>query len=251
MKIGYARVSTEEQNLDLQITALKAAGCDVLHKDHGISGASLFRPGLRAALAAAHAGDVIVVWRLDRLGRSLTHLVSVIEELGERGIQFASLTEYIDTRSSGGMLMFHMMAALAQFERSLISERTRAGVAAARQRGVRLGRPKSVTDAQVARARDLLQHMHFGQVAEMLSLHPTTLQRHLKNHPVARCDMPYPGLVGACGLSDSRRLGAGTPFTILSPDQESSARRPQIENSPTAFADLRNHRTRFSRLARK
>ncbi|CAJ0809115.1 hypothetical protein LMG19083_04848 [Ralstonia psammae] len=142
MKIGYARVSTEEQCLDLQLTALKSAGCDRILSDHGASGARFDRPGLKEALDLAQDGDTVLVWRLDRLGRSLSDLVQVVGGLGTRGVEFVSLTESIDTRSSTGMLMFHMIAALAQFERSLISERTRAGMAAARTRGAKIGRPR-------------------------------------------------------------------------------------------------------------
>lgn len=143
MKIGYARVSTEEQHLDLQLLALQAAGCDTILSDHGVSGSRFDRPGLHDALSVAQAGDTLVVWRLDRLGRSLSHLVEVVSNLGRHNIEFISLTESIDTRSSTGMLMFHMIAALAEFERSLISERTRAGMAAARARGVKIGRPST------------------------------------------------------------------------------------------------------------
>ncbi|WP_080431511.1 recombinase family protein [Burkholderia ubonensis] len=142
MKIGYARVSTEEQCLDLQLSALKAAGCDTILSDHGVSGSRFDRPGLHEALRIAQVGDTLLVWRLDRLGRSLRHLLEAVNSLGQRGVEFASLTERIDTRSSTGMLMFHMIAALAEFERSLISERTRAGMAAARARGAKIGRPK-------------------------------------------------------------------------------------------------------------
>lgn len=144
MKIGYARVSTDEQCLDLQLAALKRAGCDTILSDHGMSGSRFDRPGLQEALKMAKAGDALVVWRLDRLGRSLNHLVEVVNSLGKQRIEFVSLTESIDTRSPTGMLMFHMIAALAEFERSLISERTRAGMAAARARGAKIGRPRAV-----------------------------------------------------------------------------------------------------------
>ncbi|OXJ22028.1 DNA resolvase [Burkholderia sp. HI2714] len=144
MKIGYARVSTEDQSLDLQLMALQAAGCDTILSDHGVSGSRFDRPGLHEALSIVQTGDALVVWRLDRLGRSLGHLVEVVGGLGQRNIEFISLTESIDTRSPTGMLMFHMIAALAEFERALISERTRAGMAAARVRGAKLGRPKAI-----------------------------------------------------------------------------------------------------------
>lgn len=152
MKIGYARVSTEEQKMDLQIEALKEAGCEHIFEDHGVSGRTFERQGLDAALAALKKGDMLIVWRLDRLGRSLAKLIELMEELGSKGIEFRSLSESIDTSSSGGRLVFHMMAALAEFERSLISERTRAGMQAAREKGRHLGRPPSLTTEQVDQA---------------------------------------------------------------------------------------------------
>lgn len=152
MKIGYARVSTEEQKMDLQMEALRRAGCENIFEDHGVSGKSFERHGLDAALAALKQGDMLVVWRLDRLGRSLAKLIELMEELGNKGIEFRSLSESIDTSSSGGRLVFHMMAALAEFERALISERTRAGMQAARQKGRHLGRPPSLMPQQVDQA---------------------------------------------------------------------------------------------------
>jgi DNA invertase Pin-like site-specific DNA recombinase len=131
-KIGYARVSTDEQNLSLQIDALKAVGCEKIFSDQGISGSLASRPNLNRALRTLRPGDKLVVWRLDRLGRSLVNLIQLLDQLGEKGVRFHSLNENIDTTSSGGRLVFHMMAALAEFERTLISERTRAGMAAAR-----------------------------------------------------------------------------------------------------------------------
>jgi DNA invertase Pin-like site-specific DNA recombinase len=177
MKIGYARVSTEEQNLGLQISALTLASCDVLFQDHGISGATFSRPGLDAALVRLDEGDTLVVWRLDRLGRSLSNLVELIEGLNKRGVQFQSLTESINTTSSGGMFMFHMMAALAQFERSLISERTRAGMKAARDRGQHIGRQPSLTQEQCKEALFLLTEGSAVDVAAKFNVHPRTLQR--------------------------------------------------------------------------
>ncbi|WP_080404081.1 recombinase family protein [Burkholderia ubonensis] len=176
-KIGYARVSTEDQSLDLQMKALVDARCDLLFSDHGMSGISRSRPGLTAALEALSEGDIFVVWRLDRLGRSLSHMVTLIEQLGRRSIEFVSLTEHIDTRSSGGVLMFHMMAALAQFERSLISERTRAGLAAAKERGSRLGRPSAMTPEQQEQARNRLVFESVETVARIYGIHPRTLRR--------------------------------------------------------------------------
>lgn len=177
MKIGYARVSTGEQNLDLQTSALKSAGCDVLFDDQGVSGASFSRPGLASTLARLRPGDVLVVWRLDRLGRSLRRLIELFESLTARGIQFQSLTEAIDTTSCSGVLVFHMLAALAQFERSLIGERTRAGMRAARERGCQLGRRPILTPAQKREAVELLAHLPIADVARRFKVHPRTIRR--------------------------------------------------------------------------
>lgn len=144
LKIGYARVSTDVQRMDLQLDALKQAGCDHVFKDHGISGVSTNRPGLQQAMDMLQEGDTLIVWRLDRLGRSLVNLVEYVSNLGKQGVDFRSLTESIDTSSSGGKLLFHMIAALAEFERSLISERTKAGMAAAKLRGKHVGRPRRI-----------------------------------------------------------------------------------------------------------
>lgn len=139
MRIGYARVSTDDQNLDLQRDALKAAGCERICEDKA-SGAKADRPGLDEAKKIARKGDVLVVWRLDRLGRSLPELVRLVGELDAAGIGFESLTEKIDATTAAGRLVFHVFAALAEFERNLIRERTHAGLAAARARGRKGGR---------------------------------------------------------------------------------------------------------------
>ncbi len=152
VKIGYARVSSGEQNLDLQRDALTAAGCGMVFEDDGVSGTARRRPGLDRALAAIKPSDTLVTWRLDRLGRSLPHLIELVAGLQERGCGFASLNEAIDTTSAGGKLVFHIMGALAEFERALIMERTRAGMASARTRGRHLGRPRALTGAQLAKA---------------------------------------------------------------------------------------------------
>lgn len=149
MRIGYARVSTEDQKLDLQLQALRNAKCDKIFTDYGISGSSTDRPGLHEMLESLEREDTLVVWRLDRLGRSLIQLVQLMDDLGRRGIEFHSLTENIDTGSSGGRLLFHMIAALSEFERTLISERTRAGMAAAKMNGRRMGRPRGLNDQQL------------------------------------------------------------------------------------------------------
>ena len=152
VNLGYARVSTEDQNLDLQWTALLAAGCDPVFEDQ-VSGMTIRRPGLDQALTRLGAGDVLVVWRLDRLGRSLPHLIETIRRIGDTGGEFRSLTESIDTTTAGGRLYFHMMGAFAEFERALIVERTRAGMKAAKARGVEVGRKRALTPAQISHAR--------------------------------------------------------------------------------------------------
>lgn len=142
MTLGYARVSTTEQSLDLQVDALKRAGCEQIYSDSA-SGAKHDRPGLSQALDYLRSGDRLVGWRLDRLGRSLQHLIETVTELDKRGVAFSSITESIDTATSGGRLVFHIFGALAEFERALIRERTFAGLQAARARGRKGGRPKS------------------------------------------------------------------------------------------------------------
>ncbi len=178
-RIGYARVSTIDQKLNLQRDALKAAGCDLILVDQ-VSGTRAKRPGLDKALAKLGPDVVLVVWRLDRLGRSLSHLVEVLKHIQAKGAGFISLTEAIDTTSAGGRLVFHMMAALAEFERALIVERTQAGLMAAKSRGVRLGRPKKLTVKQVKHGRVLLDGGETGHaVAQSLGVSRATLYRAL------------------------------------------------------------------------
>jgi DNA invertase Pin-like site-specific DNA recombinase len=152
MKIGYARVSTEDQNLDLQMDALKKAGCEKIFTDHGVSGISVNRTGLSQALAAVGAGDVLVVWKLDRLGRSLSFLIELIEKLRNDRAGFESISDGINTTTAGGKLVFHILGALAEFERALISEQSKAGMRAARQRGKHLDRPAKLNREQVDHA---------------------------------------------------------------------------------------------------
>ncbi|MBA2598978.1 MAG: recombinase family protein, partial [Chloroflexia bacterium] len=147
MDIGYARVSTGEQTLDLQLDALTKAGCGKVYRETA-SGAKADRPVLEEVLGYLRNGDTLVVWRLDRLGRSLKHLIEVVAALAARGIGFKSLTEQIDTTTPGGKLIFHVFGALAEFERDLIRERTQAGLAAARARGRLGGRPRKLADAK-------------------------------------------------------------------------------------------------------
>ena len=183
MKIGYARVSTEEQNLDLQRDALQAAGCTTIYQDEGMSGMVKERPGLAQALEALRAKDTLVVWKLDRLGRSLGFLCSLLEELGKQKTGFISLTDGIDTATSGGKLVFHIMGALAEFERDLIRERTKAGMHAAQKRGKHVGRPRSLTPQQVTHAHELLDAgKSQREVAQLFGVSPNTMGREVKRH---------------------------------------------------------------------
>jgi DNA invertase Pin-like site-specific DNA recombinase len=175
------QVSTTDQNLALQRDALKEDGCERVLADQGISGRIADRPGLERALKALKEGDTLVVWKLDRLGRSLAHLVQTVADLGNRGIGFRSLSDPIDTTNAGGRLVLHMMGALAEFERSLIAERTKAGLQAAKRRGVKLGRKPKLTEAQVAHARQLMDGGENGRtVARSFGVARSTLYEALK-----------------------------------------------------------------------
>ncbi|NTG48032.1 recombinase family protein [Agrobacterium rhizogenes] len=179
MKIGYARVSTEDQKMDLQLNALAAAGCDRVFTDHGVSGAGFERRGLDGVMKVLRKGDTLVVWRLDRLGRSLVRLVQFVDELGKRGVEFRSLSENIDTTSSGGRLVFHLIAALSEFERALISERTRAGMDAARHKGLHLGRRPSLDERQQEEAYRAVRvdGQTIPAVAKRYNVNPRTIRR--------------------------------------------------------------------------
>ena len=182
MKYGYARVSSADQNPSLQIDALQKAGCGEIFTDDGVSGAQRDRPELQSLLSKLVEGDQVVVWRLDRLGRSLPHLIEIVSSLGDMGVHFQSLTESIDTSSAGGELLFHILGALAQFERSLISERTKAGMASAKARGTHVGRPRSLSPERISHARDLLDAGKTQrEVARLLKVSPSTVYRHLNN----------------------------------------------------------------------
>ncbi len=179
--IGYARVSTTDQHMNLQRDALEAAGCKKIFADRGVSGSAVTRPQLARALKALRPGDTLVVWKLDRLGRSLSHLVATIADLGKRGVNFRSLSDPIDTESAGGRFVLHIMAALAEFERSLIVERTRAGLAAAAKRGIKLGRRPSLDEKQLAQARRLIEGGESrGDVARILRVARSTLYESLR-----------------------------------------------------------------------
>jgi DNA invertase Pin-like site-specific DNA recombinase len=155
VRIGYARVSTEDQSLDLQLDALRQAGCERVFTEKA-SAANTQRPGLSEARSHMRKGDVLVVWKLDRLGRSVKGLVDLVGKLAEEGVQFHSLTDGIDTTTPHGRFFFHMMASLAQMERELIAERTKAGLDAARKRGRMVGRKRRMTPSKIESAQQLL-----------------------------------------------------------------------------------------------
>src|SRR5262249_5119398 len=181
MKIGYCRVSTDDQNPDLQLAALKRAGCRRIFTDKA-SGAHMKRPELAKCLKALKAGDTLVVWKLDRLGRSLRDLIALLDDLKGRGVAFRSLTEAIDTATATGRAMWQMVGILAELERSLIQERTKAGRAAAQARGVKMGRKPLLTAQQVAHARKLLgQGERHNTVARSLGVSRRTLYRTLSS----------------------------------------------------------------------
>ena len=205
MQIGYARISTCDQNLSLQRDALARAECEKIFTDVA-SGGSVERAGLAEALAHLRSGDTLVVWRLDRLGRSLRHLIETVTALHARGVGFRSLTEGIETETSGGRLVFHLFACLAEFEREVIRERTQAGLAAARARGRRGGRPALMDQKKAALAR----RMHAdpansaADIARALGVSRATLYRALKSqgtphpasgtlHQAVKVDLPVLG----------------------------------------------------------
>lgn len=186
MQIGYARISTGEQTLALQEDALNKAGCEQLYRDV-TSGAKAERPGLTQALEHLSKGDTLVVWRLDRLGRSLRHLIDTLVELDKRGVGFKSLTESIDTTTPGGKLVFHIFGSIAEFERDLIRERTQAGLTAARARGRKGGRPKALADPRkLAMACTLFadKQRSIPDICKTLGVSRSTLYRYLAEHDV-------------------------------------------------------------------
>src|SRR3712207_528369 len=181
MLIGYARVSTHDQTIHSQRDALEKAGCKQIFTDT-ISGTKTERKGLSEALSHLREGDTLVVWRLDRLGRSLRHLIDAITALHDRGVGFKSLQENIDTTTSGGKLVFHIFGALAEFEREIIRERTNAGLAAARSRGRSGGRPKALSKDKTEMAKKLYADKTntVSQICKTLGISRSTLWRYVK-----------------------------------------------------------------------
>ena len=180
MKYGYARTIKDDQTTALQLAALKRARCSTIFEDKGLSGAGIKRPALSRCLKTLRAGDTLVVWRLDRLGRSLRDLIAMLDDLRARRVKFHSLTEAIDTATPTGRAMWKMIGVLAELEKSLISERTRAGVKAAQRRGVKFGRKVKLTPEQIDRARYLIDNGEARQyVADLLNVSRSTLYRAL------------------------------------------------------------------------
>src|SRR3954471_6660288 len=190
MKIGYARVSTEDQTLDLQSDALKQSGCERLFQDV-MSGTKDVRPGLTEALDFLRPGDILVVWRLDRLGRTLRYLIELMNQLSAKGIGFQSITEQIDTTTSGGKLIFHVFGALAEFERDIIRDRTKAGLAAARARGRKGGHPRvkgldTPAKLDAAKAMYNAKKATVPEICRAFGISKSTLYRYLRNGQVGQ-----------------------------------------------------------------
>jgi DNA invertase Pin-like site-specific DNA recombinase len=180
MLVGYCRVSTQDQTLNLQLDALQQAGCEKTFQDVA-SGAKADRPGLLQALGYAREGDTLVVWRLDRLGRSLKHLIEVVESLERRGIGFKSLREAIDTTTSGGKLVFHIFCSLAEFERQVIQERTKAGLEAARARGRKGGRRQILSPKKIEMGKTLASDPNrpIQEICKLLQISTSTYYRYI------------------------------------------------------------------------
>ena len=184
--IGYARVSTTDQNPQLQLHALQEAGATRIYTDHGVSGSTACRPHLDACLDHLREGDVLTVWKLDRLGRNTQHVLAVVDQLTSRGIGFRSLTEGLHTDGAMGTAMLTIMAAFAQLERDTMIERTRAGLAAAAANGRKGGRPRKVDDADAAKARQLRQQgITATDIAKMLGVSRATAYRYLADDAAA------------------------------------------------------------------
>ena len=188
MKIGYARVSTQDQELALQLDALEQAGCEKIYQEK-VSGAAKARPQLEVLLEHLRKGDIVVVWKLDRLARSLKDLVSLVNQIQEKGASFKSVSDQIDTTSAHGKFTFHIFASLAEFERDIIRERTKAGLAAARARGRVGGRPKGLSKkaqhkAMLAKQLYLERELSISEICEQLSISKGTLYNYLHRQGV-------------------------------------------------------------------
>ncbi|MCP5275781.1 MAG: recombinase family protein [Burkholderiales bacterium] len=183
--IGYARVSTDDQHLDLQLNALKLAGCNAIFEDRGVSATAKRRPGFERALSGLQTGDVFVVWKMDRAFRSLKNALDILEEFENRDVAFRCLTENIDTSTAMGKCMYQIRHAFSELERNLIRERTKAGMEAARKRGVQIGRPRKLSSCQIVHAQNLLQHQSgrtTAQIADEFGVSPRTVYRALSQY---------------------------------------------------------------------
>lgn len=181
-RIGYVRVSDTDQTEALQLDALHKAGCDVVYGDHGVSGSRARRKGLDELLSSLVAGDTLVVWKLDRLGRSTIHLLQMLDDLRKRDVDFQALTQGIDTTTAVGRMLYGQLAVFAEFEREQIRERTKAGMAAARARGKHIGRPRKLTARQIANARRQVAERSdtITRMAKRYGVAPITLSRALQ-----------------------------------------------------------------------
>ena len=181
-KVGYIRVSDNDQTEALQIDALEAAGCSVIYGDHGVSGAVKNRKGLQEVLVELKEGDTLVVWKLDRLGRSTVHLLQLLEQLHRSGVDFQAITQGIDTTTAVGRMVYGQLAVFAEFEREQISDRTKAGMAAAKRRGKHVGRPTKLSPAQVAlAATQIARKTHsISAIAQAFGVDPVTVSRAIK-----------------------------------------------------------------------
>ncbi|MBL27109.1 MAG: invertase [Rhodospirillaceae bacterium] len=183
-RVGYARVSTRDQKLRMQLDALKAVECSPIFRDHGVSGAKGERPGLDRMLNDLRPGDTVVVFKLDRLGRSVLHLSDLLVRFAREDIHFCSLSEGINTTTPGGKLVYHVFAAVAEFQREIIVENTLGGLEAARRRGTRLGRPRALEPDDVVNLHRLLtqENADMEQLAERFSVSPVTVTRAFRRH---------------------------------------------------------------------
>ena len=187
--VGYARVSTQEQNLDPQLIALREVGCERIFEDLGVSATARRRPGFEQALAALNAGDVLVIWKMDRAFRSVRGAAKLLDDFEARDIRFKCLTEPIDTTTSAGRCMYHVRNAFSEMESSFIRERTVAGLAAARKRGAKLGRPRKLTSRQVEAIHQRLSReppISRAKIAKKFGVSPQTLRRALNNLPMTK-----------------------------------------------------------------
>ena len=182
MRIGYIRVSEDEQNEDLQIDALKQAGCADIYSDHGVSGSQIKRNGLTKLLKKLKNGDTLVVWKLDRLGRSTSHLFQLLDDLRQRGIDFHAITQGIDTTTAIGRMLYGQLAVFAEFEREQIRERTKAGMAAAKKRGKHIGRPRKLSDKQILEAKYFVEQKQktITSIAKVYGVSIQTLSKAIK-----------------------------------------------------------------------